>query len=220
MAYEKGVRFVRIALIGAGRMGQAVARLALAAGHDVVLANSRGPDTLNDLIATLGPRASAASVADAVAGADLVVLGTPWGKTKDAVSAVADWQGKIVVDGTNNRAGPEIFDIGGIPSSVLVASYMPGARVVKAFNHNAIHIWSEALANRSPANALYVSGDDAEAKKIVSKFIAEIGGEPIDAGDLATGGGLYGAGGKLQIMPLQMMTPAEAKAKLEEARGK
>lgn len=211
---------MRVALIGAGRMGQAVARLALAAGHEVVLANSRDPDSLNELTATLGSGASAATVADAVAGADLVVLGTPWGKTKEAVSAVADWHGKIVIDGTNNRAGPEIFDIGGIPSSTLVASYMPGARVVKAFNHNAIHIWSEALAKRSQANALYVSGDDAEAKKVVSGFIADLGGEAIDAGDLATGGSLYGAGGKLQIMPLQMMTPNEAKAKLEEARGK
>lgn len=211
---------MQIALIGAGRMGQAVARLAIKAGHEVVLANSRGPDSLSELIKELGSQASAASVTDAVAGADLVVLGTPWGKTKDAVSAVADWTGKIVVDGTNNRAGPQIFDIGGITSSIVVAGFMPGARVVKAFNHNAIHIWSEALANGSDRNALYVSGDDADAKKFVSDFIAQIGGEPIDAGDLETGGNLYGAGGTLKILPLEMMTPAEARAKLEEARAK
>lgn len=201
-------------------MGQAVARLALDAGHEVMLANSRGPDTLKDLIAELGPKASAATVAEAVAAADLVVLGTPWGKTRDAVSVVSDWNGKIVVDGTNNRAGPEIFDIGGIPSSIVVAGFMPGARVVKAFNHNAIHVWSEALASKKPANALYVAGDDADAKRVVSEFISGIGGEPIDAGNLETGGSLYGAGGTLRILPLEMMTPAEARTKLEEARAK
>lgn len=211
---------LRIALIGAGRMGQAVARLALDAGHEVVLTNSRGPDTLGDLVKELGPHASAANVIDAVAGADLVVLGTPWGKTRDALSAVSDWRGKIVVDGTNNRAGPEIFDIGGVPSSIVVTGYMPGARVVKAFNHNAIHVWYEALASKSQANALYVAGDDVDAKRIVSSFISDIGGEAIDAGSLEQGATMYGAGGTLHIPPLQMMTPAEARAKLDEARAK
>ncbi|MBF2714133.1 NADPH-dependent F420 reductase [Agrobacterium vitis] len=211
---------VQIALIGAGRMGQAIARLASAAGHEVILSNSRGPDTLLDLAQDLGPKVSAANVSDAIKAADLVILATPWGKTKDAVSTIKDWNGKIVVDTTNNRAGPQIFDIGGIPSSMVVAGYLPGARVVKAFNHNAIHVFAEALESKSEANALYVSGDDAQAKKVVAEFISSIGGEPIDAGDLGTGARLYGTGGVLPGNPLEMLRPAEARAKLTEAMGK
>ncbi|MGV2181461.1 NADPH-dependent F420 reductase [Rhizobium rhizogenes] len=211
---------VRIALIGAGRMGQAIARLASAAGNDVILTNSRGPDTIVDLARELGANVSAASVIDAVATADLVILATPWRQTKQAVSVVKDWNGKIVVDTTNNRAGPEIFDIGGIPSSLVVAGYLPGARLVKAFNHNAIHVFAEALANNSGANALYISGDDPEAKKVVAEFIAGIGGEAIEAGDLKTGARLYGTGGVLPGHPLEMLTPAEARAKLAEAKSK
>jgi hypothetical protein len=201
-------------------MGQALSRLLADAGHEVVLSNSRGPASLRELTAELGPNVSAASAADAVAGSDVVVLATPWGKTAEAVSAVRDWSGKIVIDTTNNRKrpGPEgVIDIGDRSSSEIVASLVPGARLVKAFNVTPIPFMSAALG-RTPAaeNAIFIAGDDADAKAVVGKLIASVGGEAIDTGDLATGGRLQGTTGPL-AGHLRMLTPAEARSLLDEA---
>jgi len=201
-------------------MGQALGRLLADAGHEVVLSNSRGPASLSELTAEFGPNVSAAAVADAVAGADVIVLATPWGKTAEAVSAVSDWSGKIVIDTTNNRKGPGpegVIDIGDRSSSEIVAGLVPGARLVKAFNVTAIPFMAAALG-RTPAaeNAIFIAGDDADAKAVVSKLIASVGGEAIDTGDLATGGRLQGTTGQL-ANPMRMLTPAEARTLLDEA---
>jgi predicted dinucleotide-binding enzyme len=201
-------------------MGQALGRLLADAGHEVVLSNSRGPASLRELTAELGPNISAASVADAVAGSDVVVLATPWGKTAEAVSAVRDWSGKIVIDTTNNRKGPGpegVIDIGDRSSSEIVASLVSGARLVKAFNLTPIPFMSASLG-RTPAaeNAIFIAGDDAGAKAVVVKLIASVGGEAIDTGDLATGGRLHGTTGTLSGH-MRMLTPAEARSLLDEA---
>jgi predicted dinucleotide-binding enzyme len=214
------VVLVLIAFIGAGRMGQALGRLLADAGHEVVLSNSRGPASLSELTAELGPNVSAASVADAVDRAEVVVLATPWWKTAEAVSVVPDWSGKIVIDTTNNRKspGPEgVIDIHDHSSSEIVASLVPGARLVKAFSLTPIPFMSASLG-RTPAaeNAIFIAGDDADAKAVVAKLIASIGGEAVDTGGLATGGRLIGTGGAL-AGHLRMLTPAEARSLLDEA---
>lgn len=212
---------MRIALIGAGRMGQALARLFVDAGHGVVLSNSRGPASLADLTGELGPNVAAASVVDAVADADVVVLATPWGKTAEAVAVVRDWTARIVVDTTNNRKGPGpdgVIDIGDRTSSEIVADLVPGARIVKAFNHTGIPLFAAALGREPSAeNAIYIAGDDGQAKDAVAELIASIGGEAVDTGDLVTGGRLQGSDGPLSGLG-KMLTPAEARELLAKAR--
>ncbi|WP_110239629.1 NADPH-dependent F420 reductase [Nocardioides gilvus] len=214
-----------IAMIGAGRMAQALTPVFVQAGHEVRLSNSRGPESLADLVADLGPSVEARTVADAVEGADLVLLATPWGRTADAVAAVADWQGRVVVDATNNRSAPGpqgLIDIGDQVSSEIVAGYVPGADVVKAFNVTPIPFLVAALGSESEndgeAKAVYIAGDDAGAKSRVSDLVASIGCVAVDTGDLRTGGHLQGMSGPLTAR-LEMLTASEAKEQLAQAQA-
>jgi predicted dinucleotide-binding enzyme len=203
-------------------MAQALTTLFVEAGHEVRLTNSRGPESLDELVSTFGPSVSASSVAEAVPWADVVFLATPWGKTAEAVSVVRDWSGKVVVDTTNNRTkpGPDgLIDIGDSVSSVIVAGYVPGAHVVKALNVTPIPWMATALgAAASDTNAVYIAGDDPAAKALVAEVVASIGGVAVDAGDLATGGRLMGSGGAI-ASTLEMVTPDDARARVESARA-
>jgi len=198
-------------------MGQALAGLFAAAGHEVILSNSRGPESLADLVKELGPGCSAAAVVDAVEASDAVFLATPWGKTAAAVAAVSDWSGRTVVDTTNNRTAPGpqgLVDIGDRVSSEIVAGYVPGARVVKAFNTTPIPIMVAGLGARAGENnTVFIAGDDADAKALVAGLVASIRGVAIDTGDLRTGGYLQGMSGPL-AGSLEMLTPAEARERL------
>jgi predicted dinucleotide-binding enzyme len=202
-------------------MSQALTTLFVEAGHEVRLTNSRGPESLQELVSTFGSQVEASTVAEAVPWADAVFLATPWGKTAEAVSVVDDWSGVVVVDTTNNRTkpGPDgLIDIGDSVSSVIVAGYVPGAQVVKALNVTPIPWMSAALgAGSSDTNAVYIAGDDAAAKALVSEIVASIGGVAVDAGDLATGGRLLGMGGALSST-LEMVSPDDARARVEAAR--
>jgi predicted dinucleotide-binding enzyme len=213
---------MKIAMIGAGRMGQALTPLFAQAGHEVRLSNSRGPESLADLVETLGPGVRAMTVPEAVEGADVVFLATPWGRTADAVSAVADWAGRVVIDATNNRSGPGpqgLIDIGDRVSSEIVAGYIPGAKVVKAFNVTAVPILVPALASPAGDNkAVYIAGDDDHAKSLVADLIGSIGGVAVDTGGLHTGGHLQGMSGPL-AGPLEMLTPTEARSRLAQAQS-
>ena len=213
---------MKVAIIGSGRMAQALSGLFLEAGHEVMLTNSRGPESLSDLVAALGPNCHAGEVAAAVEWGDVVFLATPWGKTAEAVSVVDDWTGVVVVDTTNNRSkpGPDgLIDIGDNVSSVLVAGYVPGARVVKAFNSTPIPFLVPALgAGAGVNNAVYIAGDDPAAKSLVSDLIASIGGEAVDTGSLAVGGWMQAMSGPL-AGTLEMLTPDEARSRVEAGRA-
>jgi predicted dinucleotide-binding enzyme len=178
-----------IGFIGAGNIGGQVARLAVANGYDVVLSNSRGPETLADLVEELGPRARAATAADAAAAGDLVVVTIPL-KAYDTVP-VAPLAGKIVID-TNNyyhqRDGrfPEL-DAEQTTSSELLQAHLPESTVVKGFNH----IQSNDLTtdNRPTGSddrrALVIAGDNADAKATVAELFDRIGFDTVDAGPLS-----------------------------------
>lgn len=213
---------MKIAMIGAGRMGQALTSLFAQAGHEVRLSNSRGPESLADVVEKLGPGVRATTVAEALEGADVVLLATPWGRTADAVSVVADWKGRVVIDATNNRSGPGpqgLIDIGDRVSSEIVAGYVPGAKVVKAFNVTPIPMMLPALSSPAGENkAFYIAGDDEQAKSLVADLIGSIGGVAVDTGDLHTGGHLQGMTGPL-AGTLEMLTPTEARARLAQAQN-
>jgi predicted dinucleotide-binding enzyme len=184
-------RMTTLGLIGSGHIGSTVARLAADAGYQVVLSNSRGPETLAGLIAELGPHARAATSEQAAVAGDIVVVTIPV-KAYPLVPA-APLAGKVVIDTGNyypERDGriPEL-DGKMLTESEYLLSYISGARLVKAFNN----IFFKHLKNLArPAGApdrsyLPVAGDDAEAKAKVTEFLDAIGYGVIDAGPLAEG---------------------------------
>jgi 8-hydroxy-5-deazaflavin:NADPH oxidoreductase len=182
---------LKIAILGSGRIGAVAARLFVAAGHEVAIANSRGPESLQALVQELGPRAHAMTITDAARFGDLVLLAVPW-HLEVALPSAEVLHNKIVIDAMNpyNPAGG-FFDLGGSTSSEIVLQRMPGARLVKAFNT----IYYEHLANRGrkdlpleDRHAIYIAGDDQEAKEIVARLISDIGFAPVDTGGLREGG--------------------------------
>jgi predicted dinucleotide-binding enzyme len=177
-----------IGFIGSGHIGSTVARLAVDAGHDVVLSNSRGPETLKGLADELGPRARAGTTEDA-AQADFVVLTIPF---KNVAAVPAELlSGKIVIDTSNyypQRDGQvAALDDGSTATSELVHSQLPGSRLVKGFNNlNYVHLGSLQRPSGSPErSALLIAGDDDEAKQLVAGLLDSLGYDALDAGSLA-----------------------------------
>jgi 8-hydroxy-5-deazaflavin:NADPH oxidoreductase len=180
-----------IGLIGSGNIGGTVARLAVDAGHDVVLSNSRGPDTLRDLVAELGPRARAATPAEAARAGEIVVVTVPL-KAYRAVP-VEPLAGTVVIDTGNyypDRDGRIAqLDDGTATSSELLQQHLAGARVVKGFNNIYFrHLASLARpAGAADRTALPIAGDDADAKAAATAFLDSIGYDAVDVGPLAEG---------------------------------
>ena len=174
---------MRIGIIGSGNIGGTLTRLLSGLGHDVSVANTRGPDSLAELAAETGATA-AATPQDAVSGADLVVIAVPL----HAVPGLPDLSGKLVIDANNYYSGRDgqIAEIDrGAASSRWVAG-QSGARVVKAFNTIQ---WSHLLERGRPAGepgriALPVAGDDADAKATVMALVESLGFDAVDGGDL------------------------------------
>lgn len=180
-----------IGLIGSGNIGSTVARLAVAAGYDVVLSNSRGPETLQDLVAELGEHARAATPEEAAAAGDLVVVTVPLKAYRS--TPVEPLRGKVVID-TNNyypeRDGHIAeLDDESTTTSELLQAHLPESKVVKAFNN----IYFEFLGSLARAqgdpdrSVLAIAGDDADAKQAVARFLDDIGYDAYDVGPLAEG---------------------------------
>jgi hypothetical protein len=180
-----------IGLIGAGHIGSQIARLAVAHGYDVVVSNSRGPETLADLVKELGPNARAGTSVDAARAGDIVVVTVPLKNYRDV--PIEPLAGKIVID-TNNyypqRDGhiPELDDES-TTTSELLQTHLPASKVVKAFNHiYAAQLTTDGrpsgTANR---RALVIAGDDAAAKATVTALLDRFGFDTVDAGALKEG---------------------------------
>ncbi len=189
---------MKIGFIGASAVAQTIAKHVLPHGHQVVLSNSRGPESLTALVKELGPGVSAGTVQDA-AKQDIVVLAVKWRRVQAALFPVTDWNGRILVDATNRVASYDPFslgDISGRTSSEIISDLAPGARVVKAFNSVPM-VWISDFSASKPRTALFISGDDTSAKKPVNDLIEQIGFNCIDLGSLAVGGRLQQLGGPL-----------------------
>jgi predicted dinucleotide-binding enzyme len=178
-----------LGLIGAGNIGQAVARLAVDHGYDVVLSNSRGPETLTDVVAGLGAAARADSVEGAAARGDIVVVTIPL-KAYRSVPA-EPLKGKVVID-TNNyypQRDGQIRDLDdhSTTSSALLQEHLPDSHVVKAFNHiMSAHLTSDAQpAGTTGRRALAIAGDEEAAKATVAELIDSFGFDVVDVGTLA-----------------------------------
>ncbi len=178
-----------IGIIGAGNIGSTVARLAIAGGHDVVIANSRGPETLGDLVADLGPRARAATAEEAAQAAELAVVTVPLKALGDLPAAPL--AGKVVMDTLNyypDRDGHVAeLDAETTTTSEMVQAHLAGSLVVKTFNN----IYFEhlgALARPSGAEdraTLIIASDTVGAKREVAAFLDSIGYDAFDGGTLA-----------------------------------
>lgn len=182
---------MKIAILGAGAIGSAIARILTRAGIPAAIANSRGPASLAALADELGPTLTAVSAAEA-AQADLVFLAVPWSKIPAAVAGLGPWTKRIVVD-TNNPIEAPLFqpiDLNGKASSLVVQELVPGAHVVKAFNHLRPGLLTADPGAQGGKRVLFVSGDHAASKHAVMALIQQLGFAGIDLGTLDGGGRL------------------------------
>ena len=174
-----------VGIIGAGRLGQAMARTALRAGRRVVIANSRGPESLTSVVSALGEGVSAVT-ADEAAAAGIVVIAVPWDRVPEALQGL-NWNGQVVIDATNDFAAD---DLQGRTSSELVADLVAGARLVKAANTLGADVLGSDPDEAGGQRVIFVSGDDADAKADVVALFQDAGFAVIDLGNLATGGAM------------------------------
>ena len=190
-----------IGIIGAGHIGQAMARTALRAGREVVIANSRGPESLDPVVATLGAGVSAGTVPEAAA-AGIVVIAVPWANVPAAVTGL-HWDGQTVIDATNAWNA----DLAGRTSSEIVADLIPGARLVKAANTLAAEILGADPHEAGGRRVVFLSSDEAAAKATVVELFEAAGFFAIDLGDLVTGGRMQQLRGPLAAHNLVRLPP-------------
>jgi 8-hydroxy-5-deazaflavin:NADPH oxidoreductase len=191
-----------VGIIGAGHIGQALARTARRAGREVVIANSRGPESLAPVVAALGAGVSAGTVVQA-ASAGIVAIAVPWTNVPAAVTGL-HWDGQAVIDATNAFNA----DLAGRTSSEIVADLVPGARLVKAANTLGADVLAADPHQAGGRRVIFLSGDDAPAKAAVVELFDAAGFFPIDLGDLVTGGRMQQVGGPLPSHNLVRFPPA------------
>jgi predicted dinucleotide-binding enzyme len=208
---------MKIGIIGTGNIGGTAARLFVRAGHEVAVSNSRGPETLTGLVSELGDRAQALTVDEAARFGDVVLVAIPLGKYRELPAAA--FYGKVVIDAGNyypSRDGQiGELDNGETTSSEMVSEHLKGARLVKGFNT----IYYLHLADQGDAalpldkrRAIFIAGDDSEAKEVVAKLIEEIGFAAVDTGFLRDGGKRQQPGSPIYN---QTLTAEEAEAVLK-----
>jgi predicted dinucleotide-binding enzyme len=202
----KGRILLDIGIIGAGNIGATAARLFAGAGHRVAISNSRGPETLRGLVSEIGESARAVTVDEAAGFGEVVVLAVPWSRREEGLPSAGLLVDKIVIDAINPYTPDfRIEDLGDDTSSEDIVRRLPGARIVKAFNT----MYCERLRDEGDTNApaedrlaLFVAGDDAEAKAVVSRLIEDIGFAPVDTGSLREGGRKQQPGSSIYNIPL------------------
>jgi 8-hydroxy-5-deazaflavin:NADPH oxidoreductase len=182
---------MNIGIIGAGGIGQAFAAHVARAGYEVIVSNSRDPESLAGLVRQLGPRAKAGTRQEA-ARADVVVVAVQWEHLRAALSDLPAWNGRILIDATNPvlQPGFRLAELNGSTSSEIVASLAPGARVVKVANTLLRAVLAADPKQAGGRRVLFMSGDDAAAKAEVSGILDKVGFATIDLGGLASGGRL------------------------------
>lgn len=211
---------MHIGIVGAGYIGGTLTRLFAKAGHQVWVANSRGPESLKGLVEEIGINVTATTREGAVEAGEIVVLATHWFDV-DALPVPETLLGKIVIDTMNpyKRGGIGIIDLGDKTPSEETAKRLPGTRLVKAFNT----IWWKHLVENGRSDlpvderrAIFVASDDADAKAIVSQLIEDIGFSPVDSGNLRVGGRFQDTGSPIYSREI---TGAQGRTAIEAMRA-
>lgn len=193
-----------IGIIGAGHIGRAIATALARSGIAAIIANSRGPDSLSGLVAQIGEPIVAGSREEAAAK-DIVFVAVNWSKLPAALAGLPNFAGRIVVDANNPIEAPlfKPVDLGARSSSEVFSDLVPGARVVKAFNHLQPQLVAGDPASDGGRRVLFFSGDDSEAKARIADLIGRLGFFGIDLGPLALGSRLVQfPGGPLPALDL------------------
>jgi 8-hydroxy-5-deazaflavin:NADPH oxidoreductase len=210
---------MKIGIIGSGNIGGTAAKLFVNAGHEVAISNSRGPESLTSLVNSIGANIKAKTVEDAIKFGEVILLAIPWRKRQELLSVSELFNSKIVIDAMNPYSENfEVIDLGNnSTSSEEVLKQIPSSsRLVKAFNT----IYYEHLRTKGNPNvpkddrfAIFVAGDDFDAKATVSRLIEDIGFAPVDTGSLREGGRKQQPGSPIYNNP---MTAKAAHARLSE----
>ncbi|MEE4088305.1 NADPH-dependent F420 reductase [Pseudomonas viridiflava] len=196
-----------IGILGSGALGSNVARALASAGVSAMIANSRGPQSLQALTDETGPLIKAVTAEEA-ASADVVLIALRWSALPEVLSTLPAWNNRIVIDGTNAvefldpqspdatdpsnplaAYGIKAIDLGDKHSSEVVRGLVPGARLVKALNHLDVQVLTQPEVAGGQRVQFY-SGDDADAKGVVRGILESAGYFPVDLGALDVGGRL------------------------------
>jgi predicted dinucleotide-binding enzyme len=198
--YPERNTIMRIGFIGAGTLTQTFGRHLINAGHEIIVSNSREPETLAGFIADLGPGATA-DTKKRVAECDIVILATNWVNVPEALKDI-DWRGRILIDATNAHMDPKPdISPNGVNRSIAALN---GARLVKSIS-NMPMAWIHDFSSHKPKTVIFTSGDDSEAKKIVIDLIDSVGFVAIDLGSLAKGGAMHQVGAPLSGLELHFV---------------
>jgi predicted dinucleotide-binding enzyme len=196
--------FTDVGFIGSGPLTQALAQHLVAAQMPVLISNSRGPDSLTELVADLGEGVQAVTV-DQTAKADLVILALPFLRVPELADVIPDWAGRVVVDATNQFAEYTpayrgYVDLGEETGSEWVARHLPGATIIKAFN--AMYATYLAADPRHPngRQVVFYAGDNATACGDFDELVSKLGFAPVYVGGLRDGGKLMQLGGPLSTL--------------------
>jgi len=177
---------MKIGIIGAGRLGTSLARLSLANGHEVAIANSRGPETLELSSKILIPGARPLAVDALIAEHDVIVLALPFHQAIQIHPTILD--GKTIIDATNYWSPVEgtipVFEESGLSSSEYIQQYFDGATVVKSLNHIA---YNELEEHTGTGRVVLVASDDEAAKQLVKEYVESLGFDASNGGTLAEG---------------------------------
>lgn len=196
---------MRIGVIGSASVGWELGTRFASAGHEVLITNSRGPQSLKDRIAGAGVSMTAAPMPEAMAS-EAVLLALPWTKVREVLTPDIAWNGRILIDATNIflSYAPDYRrdDLGDDFGSEIIARLAPGARVVKAFNTLPISTMFAPLPAGGLKRALFIAGDDQPALDAISRLVADAGLAPVAAGTLAIAGRQMELGGGLSLLEL------------------
>jgi 8-hydroxy-5-deazaflavin:NADPH oxidoreductase len=206
---------MKIGFLGAGNVTRTIGRHLITAGHTIVVSNSRGPVTLADVVADLGP-AAIAGTREQAAECDVVILAVHWVKVRETLKDI-DWRGRILIDATNAHMDPKpdislagvtrsraALRLTGHTSSEMVAEMAVGARLVKSIS-NMPMAWIQDFSPNKPRTVIFTSGDDTEAKQLVIDLINSTGLVAIDLGSFSIGGAMHEVGAPLSAVDLHFV---------------
>jgi predicted dinucleotide-binding enzyme len=182
------------AIVGFGAVGQALARAFARKNIDVAVTSRRQPEALAPQARAIGPTVIAKSLRDAVE-ADTIFLAVPFGEHREVAKALPSWEGKTIIDATN-AFGVPVEELGGLPSSAVIAKAFTGAGLVKGFNHLIAATLAADPIVEGGHRVVFLSSDDEDAVAPVAALAKQLGFAPVNLGRLSEGGALVHARGR------------------------